>query len=146
MALRKIGWRESIPAASCATAPRLSTLRREPSYDQALSPHFGGSISTTNNRPAHSLEGVLLRTNPSLHASEGASLRSSLLSTLWRERIDDKTANSRTLLKTRLILGGSVRQQSLQYQFTTRLTALYSLLGVVATTTTRMVTTTGHHH
>ena len=39
-----------------------------------------------------------------------------------------------------------VRQQSLQYQFTTRLTALYSLLGVVATTTTRAVTTTGHHH
>jgi hypothetical protein len=48
--------------------------------------------------------------------------------------------------KTRLLLGGSVRQQSLQYQFTTRFTALYSLLGVVATTTTRVVTTTGHHH
>ena len=48
--------------------------------------------------------------------------------------------------KTRLLLGGSVRQQSLQYQFTTRLTDLYSLLGVVATTTTRVVTTTGHHH
>ena len=99
----------------------------------------------------------------SLHASEGAFLRPSPLSTLRREAIYDNSqlsdTNNQALSprfggristtqqpKTRFLLGGSVRQQSLQYQFTTRLTALYSLLGVVATTTTRVVTTTGHHH
>ena len=41
---------------NCANAPKpfsLSTYRREPFYDQALSPRFGGSISMTTNQPAH---------------------------------------------------------------------------------------------
>ena len=130
---------------NCATVPRpfsLSTLRNQ------LSTRVGG-VFRRNNNCANAQRPFPLSTLRREFFYEPTPL-----SLLRRElRYDqafssryDKTANSRTLLKTRLILGGSVRQQSLQYHFTTRLTALYSLLGVVATTTTRMVTTTGHHH
>ena len=123
---------------NCAKAPRpssLSTIRREVldgttttallRHGRHLSPRFGGSFSRAQQQlrycattfpSLHASKGVLLRTKRFLHASEGASLRSSLLSTFRREHTYDKTANSRTLLKTRLILGGSVRDQSLQYR------------------------------
>ena len=131
----------------------------------APSPRFGGSFSTTQLQLRKCAMTFL-----SLHASEGDFLRPSPLSTLRREHLNDNQPASTLILylslsiylpiylysqpairhsssllvfKTRrLILGGSVRQQSLQYRSTSRFTALL-LLG---SPFSLLVTTTGHHH
>ena len=86
---------------NCANAPRsfsLSTLRREHFYDQPLSPRFGGSISMTTNQPAHWF---------SIYLYLSIYLSLSIASQL------SDTPRPSSFSKIRLILGGSVRQQSL---------------------------------